>query len=358
MSFFSVAIDGPSGAGKSTIARLAARRLDFIYVDTGALYRAVAYQARIANISPELPETEFAEKVEALLPDITLEFKLPITNGVAFAVGIQDFHIFLNGKDAEPFIREPEISLLASKVAALPAVRDFLMEYQRSFAEEHNVIMEGRDIGTVVLPDADFKLYLDATPEERAGRRFRELTIAAVKKKEAAERAKAAEKAAKKEASKLKGQAVSITPGGIKIEMPDSDESASDLTVEQAESQESEQLTYEKVLADIQARDEADSTREIAPLEVAEDAQVLSTTGVGIEGIVGQVVLMTETRMRLKARDEEEAALQALLNPPEAEDFVPETDQNADQNEAPAKNETAAETTPAESEPDTPEAKA
>lgn len=157
--FFSVTVDGPSGAGKSTLARAAAARFGFVYVDTGAIYRTVALASRRSGAQGEAALT-------ALLPTLRI--------GISYdARGLQ--HMALNGEDVTEAIRAPEISMLASEVSAVPAVRAFLLERQRALSREHNVVMDGRDIGTVVLPDADLKVFLTARPETRAARRCAEL---------------------------------------------------------------------------------------------------------------------------------------------------------------------------------------
>ena len=202
--YYAVAIDGPSGAGKSTLARALAKELGFVYVDTGAIYRSVGYFARQRGVDPA---DEAA--VEALLPEIRLEM-------LYGEDGLQ--HMILNGQDVTREIRLPEISLYASRVSAIPAVRAFLLEMQRGMARTHSVIMDGRDIGTVVLPQADVKLFLTASAEDRARRRFLELE----------ERG---------------------TPE-----------------------------PYEEVLRAIQERDWNDTHRSAAPLRQAEDAVVLDTT--------------------------------------------------------------------------------
>lgn len=155
-----IAIDGPAGAGKSTIARMTANKMGIVYVDTGALYRTVGYYVRSANIDPH-----DAEAVERLLPQIHIE--------VRFADGKQT--VFLNGEDLGDRIREPEMSMYASAVSAHPAVRAFLLDTQRDIAKKNSVIMDGRDIGTVILPDADVKIFLTASDEVRARRRYDEL---------------------------------------------------------------------------------------------------------------------------------------------------------------------------------------
>jgi len=204
-----IAIDGPSGAGKSTLARALAERLGYLYVDTGAIYRTVGLAARRSGTDPH-----DAAAVAALLPGLKIELDYGED-------GLQ--RMYLDGEDVSTAIREPEISLYASAVSAIPAVRAFLMEQQRSLARTHCVIMDGRDIGTVVLPDADLKIFLTASSEARAQRRWKEL--------------------------QEKG-----------IDEP-----------------------YEKVLAEIVERDRNDTTRAAAPLRQAEDAVVVDTTKYDLE---------------------------------------------------------------------------
>lgn len=199
----SVAIDGPSGAGKSTLARRLAADLGCTYVDTGAMYRAVGLYAVRSGIDPR-----DAPAVQALLPDIRLDIRL--------LDGTQ--HIYLNGEDVSQAIRAEEIGMAASGVSANPAVRAFLLDAQRALAASRSVLMDGRDIGTVVLPDADVKIFLTASPQARAERRCRELA--------------------------QKGQPAD----------------------------------YEKVLADICLRDEQDTHRAAAPLRQAEDAVFVDTS--------------------------------------------------------------------------------
>ena len=210
MSFRSIAIDGPSGAGKSTLARRLARELGFLYVDTGAIYRTVGLAVHRQGIDPA-----DADAVAALLPGLS------ITMGYG-EDGLQ--HMALNGEDVTAAIRENEISAYASKAAALPVVRDFLLEMQRRTAREHDVIMDGRDIGTVVLPQADLKIYLTAAAEARAERRHKELLE--------------------------RGQ----------------------------------QADFEVVLAEVMERDRRDTEREIAPLRRADDAVTADTTELDLEG--------------------------------------------------------------------------
>ena len=200
----SVAIDGPAGAGKSTIAKAAAKRFGFIYVDTGAIYRTVGLAACRAGV-----ERTDAAGVTALLPGLSVRFDYGPD-------GAQ--RMFLNGEDVSALIRTPEISLYASAVSAIPAVRAFLLDMQRDMARTRSVVMDGRDIGTVVLPDAGLKIFLTASVEERAKRRLAEL--------------------------REKG----------------------------------DPSTYEEVLADMKLRDRSDETRAAAPLRAAEDAVLVDTS--------------------------------------------------------------------------------
>lgn len=210
-----VAIDGPAGAGKSTIAKAAAKKLGFIYVDTGALYRAVAYYMLSHDI-----DVNKEDEVTGRLCDVVPELK--------YIGGEQ--HVFVNGEDVSDKIRTPEISMGASTVSAIPRVRDFLFDLQKKIAAENNVVMDGRDIGTVVLPNADVKIFLTATAEERARRRHKEL----------------AEKG--------------------------------------------EQVSFEEVLADVNKRDYNDTHREIAPLKQAEDAVLCDTTNVDLQGAIDMLI--------------------------------------------------------------------
>lgn len=207
--FHAVAIDGPSGAGKSTLARTVAEKLHFVYVDTGAIYRSIGWYALQQKIEPE-----DGEAVAALLEDLKMEIRYGED-------GLQ--HMLVNGEDVTAAIRRPEVSAAASKVAAIPAVRTFLLEMQRALAREHNVIMDGRDIGTVVLPDASCKIFLTASAEVRAQRRCKEL----------AERG---------------------TP-----------------------------QDYDSVLEDMRRRDALDCSRAVAPLKQAEDAVLLDTSELDFE---------------------------------------------------------------------------
>ncbi|MCR5137943.1 MAG: (d)CMP kinase [Oscillospiraceae bacterium] len=216
----SIAIDGPSGAGKSSLARRCAAAFGFLYADTGAIYRTVALAAKRSGVDPK-----DSEAVSALLPG--LEIRMGYN-----AAGEQ--RMYLGGEDVSEAIRMPEISLGASDVSAQPAVRQFLLEMQRSLARENSVIMDGRDIGTVVLPDADLKIFLTASAEARAERRLKE----------------------------LRGRNV--------------------------------ETDFESVLEDIRYRDRQDTEREIAPLRRAEDAVLLDTTELDFDesfAALSQIVL-------------------------------------------------------------------
>ena len=219
----SVAIDGPAGAGKSTIAKRVARDLGYIYIDTGALYRAIGLYA-LRNTVP----TSNGEAVAALLPQIRLELK--------HLDGEQ--HVFLNEEDVSGAIRKPVVAAAASHVSAHKEVRAFLLRTQRDMAEKYNVIMDGRDIGTVILPNADVKIYLTATAEERAKRRYKE-----------------------------------------HLEKGDD-------------------VTYEAVLRDINKRDYDDSHREVAPLKQAKDAVLVDTTNDDLESAVKKIKDIIEGRIR------------------------------------------------------------
>ncbi len=155
-----IAIDGPAGAGKSTIAKRVSSELGYIYVDTGALYRAVGYTAMQKGVS-----LDAIEAVIAHLPQMKV--------AIRYVEGVQ--HVFVNEEDVSAVIRTQEVAAYASKVSALPEVRQFLFDLQQQLARENNVVMDGRDIGTVVLPHADVKIYLTASVEERARRRYKEL---------------------------------------------------------------------------------------------------------------------------------------------------------------------------------------
>lgn len=198
-----IALDGPSGAGKSTLAKNLANHLQYVYVDTGALYRSIGLFVRRRDTDPA-----DSEAVAALLPEINLE--LTYVNGAQ--------RVLLCGEDVSDLIRTPEISMYASKVSAIPAVRAFLLSTQKDIAEKNNVIMDGRDIGTVILPNANVKIFLVCSPEAKARRRYAELMEKGV------------------------------------------------------------ETTYEEVLASMIERDRADSTRAAAPLIKAEDAIELNNS--------------------------------------------------------------------------------
>ena len=211
----SIAIDGPGGAGKSTIAKRLAKELGFYYVDTGAIYRTVAYFLDLLGISPK-----DVDGVERYIDELTVEIEYDED-------GLQ--HMIMNGMDVSEDIRTPEISLKASDVSAHAVVRDMLLDMQRDVAKKHNVIMDGRDIGTVVLPRAQVKIFLTASAEERAKRRFLEL--------------------------QAKGKKDS----------------------------------YEQVLQELEKRDYQDTHREIAPLKQAKDAIVVDTSQLDIDGVVAAI---------------------------------------------------------------------
>ena len=160
MKYVSVAIDGPSGAGKSTVARAAAAQLGYVYVDTGAMYRTIGLAVCRRGISGE-----DTEGIRSVLPDIRV--------GITYENGAQ--HVLLNGEDVSSEIRTPEIAYYASRVSAVPEVREFLLNTQRDMAKNGNILMDGRDIGTVILPDAPVKIFLTASAESRAERRYKEL---------------------------------------------------------------------------------------------------------------------------------------------------------------------------------------
>lgn len=205
MSTFKIAIDGPAGAGKSSIAKLAARKLGIVYVDTGAMYRAIGLYAIRNGVDPD----KDIQEIEKMLPDINVEIA-HTENGQS---------VFLNGEDVSVEIRLPEVSVAASDVSRIPSVRAKLLDLQRSLAEKTDVIMDGRDIGTVVLPNAQLKIFLTASVEERAMRRYRELCEKGV------------------------------------------------------------ECDFDEVKKDMEYRDKNDSEREIAPLRPAEDSVIVDTTG-------------------------------------------------------------------------------
>lgn len=221
---FQIALDGPSGAGKSTVAKALAAKMGLIYVDTGALYRAIGLYTRRKGVDPKN-----AQGVSALLPEISLELRYD-------ADGTQQ--VYLNGEATGNKIRTPEISMYASAVSAIPAVRTFLLDTQRSIAAKNNVVMDGRDIGTVILPNADLKVFLTASDECRAKRRWLEL--------------------------KEKGM----------------------------------ETSYESVLDDMRRRDHNDSTRAVAPAVAAPDAILLDSSDLSIEQCVAKVEALALAKMK------------------------------------------------------------
>ena len=218
---FAIAIDGPAAAGKSTVAKALAASMGFIYVDTGALYRAIGYYAY-----DKVDSTTNAEAVSALLGDIDIQIK--------YIDGVQ--RIFLNGADVSEDIRSPEMSMAASNVSAIPAVRAFLLDLQRRLAAENNVVMDGRDIGTVILPNAQVKVFLTASPEERARRRMLEY--------------------------KQKGQ----------------------------------EVDFDQLLADIKQRDYNDSHRATAPLKQADDAVLVDSTEMKFEQVLDKITAIVKEK--------------------------------------------------------------
>ena len=211
-----VAIDGPAGAGKSTVAKFAAKELGYTYIDTGAMYRAVAWKTL----------QQKADVTDALILDVVrdIDVRLAYANGVT--------QVFVDGQDITGEIRTPEVSHIVSQVAALGPVREKMVDLQRRMATEGGVLMDGRDIATHVLPNADVKIFLTASIEERAQRRWKEM--------------------------KEKGYDMSL----------------------------------EELQKDIAARDKADSEREISPLVQADDATLLDTTGLSIDGVVARILAM------------------------------------------------------------------
>lgn len=219
----SIAIDGPSGAGKSTLAKRLAEALGYVYVDTGAIYRTVGLFALRRGV-----DCADGPGVAALLPELQVELTYD-------ADGLQ--HMWLNGEDVTAAIREHQVSACASAVSAIPAVRDFLLEMQRRTARSHSVVMDGRDIGTRVLPDADVKIFLTAAPEARARRRYKELL------------------------------------------------------------QRGQEADYGTVLRDVIARDEQDTHRAASPLRQAEDAVLVDTTQLTFEESFQRLLALAEEKV-------------------------------------------------------------
>lgn len=221
---YQIAIDGPSGVGKSTLAKAIAKKLGIVYVDTGALYRTVGLFAQYNNIDPN---DEEALKNHFDKIDIDLKWT---------DLGQR---VFLSGKDVSDEIRTSKSSMYASAVSALPAVRAFLLDMQRDIAKKHSVVMDGRDIGTVILPDADVKIFMSANEESRARRRHAELL------------------------------------------------------------QKGEIVTFEQVLSDMRQRDKNDSTRATAPLAAASDAVMLDNTNLDIDGTVNAALDIIMEKIKL-----------------------------------------------------------
>ena len=214
-TYVSVAIDGPAGAGKSTIAKRVAADLGYLYVDTGAIYRTVGYHMSLMGIGPR-----DRDGIERCIDDVNIRIEHQPD-------GVQ--HMILNGQDVTDQIRTPEMSMMASGVSAQPCVRAYLLDMQRELARTHNVVMDGRDIGTVVLPRAQVKVYLTASAEIRARRRWKELT------------------------------------------------------------EKGENIRFEDVYTDVVKRDEQDMNRPIAPLKCADDAEVLDCSYLTIEQVVAEM---------------------------------------------------------------------
>ena len=209
MNYISVAIDGPAGAGKSSISKALAKRLNFIYVDTGAIYRALAY----TSINSGYDTKKDIDLIAELANKCKIELK--------YIDSVQ--HIFVNEKDVTDYIRTPEVSKGASDVSAIPAVRDALLSIQRNIANSNNILMDGRDIGTVVLPDATFKIFLTASIDERAKRRYKEMVEKGI------------------------------------------------------------ECNFKDIKADIAYRDEQDSNRPVAPLKPAEDSVIFDNSNYTFE---------------------------------------------------------------------------
>ena len=227
MKSFDVAIDGPSGAGKSSLARRCAAELGFLYVDTGAIYRTVGLAAWRRGI-----DRKDEAAVSAMLPELDIRMAYNESG---------EQRMYLNGEDVSSNIRLPEISICASDVSALPKVRAFLLEMQRKMARENSVIMDGRDIGTVVLPDAELKIFLTASARARAERRMKELVAKGV------------------------------------------------------------EANFEDVLRDIEYRDRQDSSRAAAPLKAAEDAVTVDTTEIDFDESFALLMQIIRQHLGLEA---------------------------------------------------------
>ena len=221
--FHSIAIDGPAGAGKSTMARRVAKELGYQYVDTGAIYRTVGYHMWMMGIGPR-----DADGIRRLIDEVNVQIEYAHD-------GVQ--HMILNGHDVTDEIRTAQMAIYASGVSAQPVVREFLLDMQRELARQHNVVMDGRDIGTVVLPDADVKIFLTASDTVRARRRFLELQ------------------------------------------------------------EKGEKTSFEQVLSDLHQRDKQDSTRAIAPLRCAHDAVTLDTSEQTVEESVAAMLAIIREKL-------------------------------------------------------------
>lgn len=221
--YHSIAIDGPAGAGKSTMARRVAKELGYQYVDTGAIYRTVGYHMWMMGIGPR-----DADGIRRLIDDVNVQIEYAPD-------GVQ--HMILNGHDVTDEIRTAQMAIYASGVSAQPVVREFLLDMQRELARQHNVVMDGRDIGTVVLPDADVKIFLTASDTVRARRRFLELQ------------------------------------------------------------EKGEKTSFEQVLSDLRQRDKQDSTRAIAPLRCAHDAVTLDTSEQTVEESVAAMLAIIREKL-------------------------------------------------------------
>lgn len=217
----SIALDGPAGAGKSTIAKAVAKKLSFIYVDTGALYRAIGFYAIKNKISSE---NEIISSLKKIKIDLKFENNLQ--------------KVFLCDEDISEEIRTPEVSMMASKISAIPAVREFLFDLQQDLAKKNNVIMDGRDIGTVILPEANVKIFLTASSEKRAERRYKELIEKGL------------------------------------------------------------QVDYDDILKDIIKRDYDDSNRKIAPLKAAADAIFVDTSAYNLEESINLILTIINNKLK------------------------------------------------------------
>lgn len=232
MKKISIAIDGPGGAGKSTVSKAVARKLGIIYVDTGALYRTVGYFGRESGLSVE--DARVSDRITPILDKMNIE--------ICYVDGEQ--HVILNGDDLGDQIRQPDISMYASAVSSVPNVRAFLLETQKKLARENSVIMDGRDIGTVILPHADVKIFLTASNEARAKRRYDELEAKGIN------------------------------------------------------------ANYSDVLAELIERDCADSTRAAAPLKAADDAVFFDNSDYGFDGTVEYIINVIEKKTGVKPIEE------------------------------------------------------